>query len=143
MGKKNAPGGAHNENVFRNKNIPKFDIREVAAAALSSAEAVASRWAPGGKRQGAEWVALNPTRADDSPGSFSINLSTGAWGDFARADKGGDLVSLVAYIEGCNQGEAARQLGEFLGLRPGPAPSPSRGLRRRPKLGPSPRPRRR
>ncbi len=98
---------------------PKFDIRTVAAAALQSVEQVLAKWLPGGMRKGAEWVCLNPTRPDAKPGSFSVNLDTGRWADFASsAAKGGDLVALVAYLEGCRQGEAARLLGGFLGLSP-------------------------
>jgi hypothetical protein len=43
-------------------------------------------------------------------------LRTGHWADFATGDKGGDPVSLVAYLEGVSQGEAARMLGRMLGL---------------------------
>ena len=92
----------------------QFDI--IKAAALSSIESVLNQWAPGGKRQGHEYLALNPTRSDSKAGSFSINLNTGAWSDFATGDKGGDLVALVAYIEGKKQGEAAALLASFLGL---------------------------
>lgn len=55
-------------------------------------------WLPNGRQDGDEWVALNPTRADEHAGSFKINLSTGAWGDFATNDEGGDAVSLYAYL---------------------------------------------
>lgn len=88
----------------------------IKAAALASIESVLNRWAPGGKRQGHEYLVLNPTRSDNKPGSFSINLNTGAWADFATGDKGGDLVALVAYIESKKQGEAATLLADFLGL---------------------------
>lgn len=110
-----APGEA------RQHNYSRPDFRTVAAAALASADAVLSRWLPQGKREGVEWVALNPTRNDARPGSFSVNTRTGAWGDFASRDRGGDLVSLIAYLEGCNQGEAADRLADFLGL-PGARP---------------------
>jgi putative DNA primase/helicase len=88
----------------------------IKAAALASIESVLSRWAPGGKRQGREYLPLNPRRSDSKPGSFSINLDTGAWSDFATGDKGGDLVALVAYLGSVKQSEAAAQLAEFLGL---------------------------
>ena len=91
-------------------------IKPVAIAALTSIESVLARWAPGGKRQGHEYLALNPTRSDSKAGSFSINLNTGAWADFATGDKGGDLVALVAFVEGKKQGEAAKLLADFLGL---------------------------
>src|SRR3989338_8288918 len=92
------------------------NIKQVAAAALSNIERVLSSWLPDGKRNGHEYVARNPTRADSKLGSFSINLNTGAWSDFATKDKGGDLVALVAYLEGVKQGEAAKRLSEFLGI---------------------------
>jgi uncharacterized protein (DUF927 family) len=92
-------------------------------------------WLPDGSRQGVEWISLNPTRNDAHRGSFSVNLTTGAWGDFATNDKGGDLVALVAYLEGVSQSEAAKLLGEFLGLAPQesriPDSRPKRGTRSR------------
>lgn len=94
----------------------KTDFKRINAAALSNIERILSHWLPDGKRQGHEYVARNPTRSDSKLGSFSINLNTGAWADFASDDKGGDLVALVAYLEGSKQGEAAKRLAEFLGL---------------------------
>lgn len=91
------------------------NIKQVAQAALTSIDSVLHHWCPGGKRQGHEYVVLNPTRHDHQVGSFSINLNTGAWADFATGDKGGDLVALVAYIDGVKMGEAAKQLAAFLG----------------------------
>lgn len=75
------------------------------------AASVVPNWLPAGKRQGREWVATNPNRSDRSPGSFAVNLNTGKWADFASGDKGGDLVSLYAYLR-CDgdQGRAAREL---------------------------------
>ncbi len=92
------------------------NIKQVAAAALASIERILSRWLPGGKQNGHEYQAINPTRTDSKLGSFSINCNTGAWSDFATGDKGGDLVALVAYIEGVKQGEAAKTLAAFLGM---------------------------
>jgi uncharacterized protein (DUF927 family) len=100
------------------------DFSRVNAAALARVESVLSRWIAGGKRQGREYLPLNPTRSDSKPGSFSINLDTGAWSDFATGDKGGDLVALVAYLEGTKQGEAAKRLATFLGLNPEKPDSP-------------------
>ncbi|MEJ1958370.1 MAG: hypothetical protein WDM70_02025 [Nitrosomonadales bacterium] len=83
-----------------------------------------SRWLPDGKRHGQEYVVRNPTRVDSKLGSFSINLNTGAWADFASSDKGGDLVALVAYLDGTKQGEAAKRLAEFLGMDTGKQAAP-------------------
>jgi hypothetical protein len=92
------------------------DFETVNRAALAMLPSVLARLVPGGERAGGEYAALNPTRADRHVGSFKINLRSGAWADFATGDKGGDPVSLVAYLEGCSQGEAARRLGRMLGL---------------------------
>ena len=88
-------------------------------AALAAFPAVLARILPGGKRVGAEYIVLNPTRADFHPGSFKINLHSGRWADFATDDKGSDPVSLVAYLAGLSQGEAARQLARMLGVEAG------------------------
>ncbi len=115
------------------------DIREIAQSALSSAESVLAHWLPQGKRQGPEYLAINPTRSDSRDGSFSVNINTGRWADFATDDKGGDLVSLVAYLEGgCTQSEAAHKIAVFLGL-----PSPGDRIagntaEKRPKATPVP-----
>ncbi len=90
----------------------------VNAAALRQAVAVVQGLLPDGRQEGAEWVARNPRRTDRKPGSFKINLQTGKWGDFATGDKGGDLVSLSAYVAGVSQREAAIRLAESVGVDP-------------------------
>jgi hypothetical protein len=59
----------------------------------------------------------NPRRNDRRPGSFSVNVRTGRWADFASGDKGGDVVSLAAFIFNLEQGEAARRLAKMLNMR--------------------------
>ena len=54
---------------------------------------------------------------DRRPGSFRINVNTGKWADFATGDKGGDVISLAAYLSGTGQGDAARGLAAMLGVR--------------------------
>lgn len=89
----------------------------IAAAALNQSESLVAEWLPGGQKVGPEWKALNPTRADGKIGSFSVNLVTGAWGDFACDDKGGDLVSLYAYVfHYGDQGKAAVELADRFGI---------------------------
>lgn len=89
---------------------------QVARAALTAIDAILARWLPGGKRQGHEYIVRNPTRSDDRPGSFSVNCTTGRWSDFATDDKGGDLISLIAYVDRLSQAEACKILGTFLGI---------------------------
>ncbi len=98
--------------------------QQTATAALAAADRVLMSWLPDGRLRGVEYVARNPTRADNAAGSFSINTVTGRWSDFATGDAGGDLVSLVAYLERCSQGEAESKLAEFLGLSPESAVTP-------------------
>ncbi|MCP5291909.1 MAG: DUF927 domain-containing protein [Burkholderiales bacterium] len=93
------------------------EIRKIASYALGSIDSVLNHWLPGGRRNGQEYLPLNPKRGDSSPGSFSINVKTGKWSDFASGDKGADLVSLVAYLEDLTQSEAAKRVANFLNIR--------------------------
>ena len=93
------------------------DFGRVNAAALAALPALLDRWLPDGRKQGGEWVARNPKRSDRRAGSFSVNLRTGRWADFATGDKGGDPVSLAAYLHVLTQAEAARRLADMLGVR--------------------------
>ena len=98
----------------------KTDIKTISARARDQIEAVLARWLPAGKRTGQEWEVGN--RAGEPGKSLKVHLSggkAGCWSDFAAGDKGGDLVSLVAYLDGVSQGEAAKRLAEFLGLPTG------------------------
>lgn len=74
----------------------KIDFQRIAAA-IDVASAVQG-WLPNGRREGSEWVALNPTRGDTRLGSFKVNLNTGAWADWSSDDEGGDVISLFAYL---------------------------------------------
>ena len=93
-----------------------IDFARINAAALPVLPALVARWLPGGQHRGREYVALNPNRADRRPGSFRINTRTGAWADFATGDRGGDPISLAAYLFHLSQADAARRLAGMLGL---------------------------
>ena len=75
--------------------------------------ALLRRWLPDGRQRGAEWVALNPKRPDRHIGSFSVNMRTGHWSDFATNDRGGDVISLAAFLHDLSQSQAARQLASM------------------------------
>lgn len=96
----------------------RIDFHTINTAAKAALPALLARWLPDGKRHGREWVARNPTRADNRAGSFSVNMVSGAWGDFATGARGGDPVSLAAYLAGTTQANAARELAAMLGIRP-------------------------
>ena len=92
------------------------DFAAVNRAALGYLPSLVRTWCPQGRMCGHEWQALNPTRNDKTPGSFCINTKTGKWADFATGDKGGDVISLAAYVFGCRQVEAARTLAATFGV---------------------------
>jgi hypothetical protein len=96
----------------------RIDFERVKAAALANADRIVPALLPDGRREGAEWVARNPLRTDRQPGSFKINLSSGKWSDFATGDRGGDLVSLAAFVAEVDQRAAATSLAEVLGIDP-------------------------
>ena len=93
-----------------------IDFRAVNQAALCRLPKVLERWLPGGICQGGEYTALNPTRVDRHLGSFRINIRTGRWADFATGDRGGDVISLAAYLFRLSQVEAARRLAGVVGM---------------------------
>lgn len=92
-----------------------IEFEAINAAAVSRAAEIVAQWLPEGRREGQEWVALNPRRADRRTGSFKVNLVTGKWADFATGDAGGDLISLGAYLSGLSQGQAARGVAQMIG----------------------------
>src|SRR4051794_30724219 len=98
----------------------RLDFDGVNAAALAALPSLLARWLPKGRREGDEWVSRNPKRDDHTPGSFKVNLRTCRWGDFASGDKGGDPVSLYAYLNGKGQGDAQRELAAELGVEAEP-----------------------
>lgn len=69
-------------------------------------------WLPGGVYDGDEYKALNPTRADKTIGSFSVNIRTGMWRDYATDDDG-DCVGLYGYIHSLRNIDAARAILEL------------------------------
>jgi hypothetical protein len=96
-----------------------LDFGEVNRAALARLDDLVRRWLPGGRFEGREYVVRNPRRRDQRPGSFKVNLATGRWADWASGDRGGDPISLAAFLFGLRQVEAAQRLAEMLGLADG------------------------
>jgi hypothetical protein len=96
----------------------RIAFQKIAGAALERADTVVPRWLPGGRRDGAEWIARNPTRDDRRPGSFKVNLKTGKWADFARGDCGGNLIALASYLFELPYWRAALKVADMLGVNP-------------------------
>ncbi len=93
----------------------KLDFQSINRRASDQMRATLSHFLPGGVVRGEEYIVRNPTRADRRPGSFKINMRTGHWADFATGDRGGDVISLVAYINRIGQLDAARLIEEMIG----------------------------
>lgn len=96
------------------KNKP-IDFKGIARVALVQAEALLRQWLPEGTLNGGEYKSTNPTRSDKSPNSFSINIRSGVWSDFATGDSGNDLIGLYAYLNQFNQGKAAVEVARMVG----------------------------
>lgn len=113
-----------------------LQFKTIAAEALSRAESLVSTWLPDGSRQGDEWVARNPHRDDRKAGSFSVNLKTGVWREFAGDEGGADLVSLYAFLfTAGSQKEAAVALGRDVGVSvQRPSSTPRKATAPRPAL---------
>jgi hypothetical protein len=95
------------------------NFERINRAALAGLPALLHRWLPDGRIEGNEYVALNPRRHDRRPGSFSMNIRSGKWADFATDTKGGDIVSLAAFLADVSQVEAALRLAAMLGIDTG------------------------
>ena len=94
----------------------RVDFSRINSTALPALPSILARWLPKGRREGREWVALNPRRPDRHLGSFRVNLQSGRWADFATGDRGGDLISLAAFLFGLSQVEAAWRIAGMLGV---------------------------
>jgi putative DNA primase/helicase len=89
-----------------------IDFAAITKAALGRAPSILSEWMPDGRLGGKEFRAGT---VNGKPGrSFSVNIQTGEWADFATGEKGGDLVSLRAAMDGSSQGGRRAQGGRTL-----------------------------
>lgn len=71
-------------------------------------------WLPDGYEENGQWVTLNPLRNDSNKGSFKINLTTGAFNDYADDEMvGKDCVTLYARLNGLTNFEAAKKILEL------------------------------
>ncbi len=102
---------------FPTERRGRLDFDAINRAGLASLPTLLRRSLPDGHLVGREFTARTPRRAVRRPGSFKVNVSTGKWADFACDAKGGDVVSLAAYLSGAGQAEAARALADMLGVR--------------------------
>lgn len=99
--------------------VEQVNFQDVNRLAMSYLPSLLSKWLPDGKILGHEFAARNPKRHDRKAGSFKVNLATGRWADFATGDRGGDVVSLAAYLADLSQPDAAKAILRMLGVQHG------------------------
>ena len=75
---------------------------------LGQCPGLLSNWLPGGKVIAGEYCCSNLMGGGGQ--SLKINLNSGKWCDFATEQKGTDLISLYAAINGWSQGDALKHL---------------------------------
>ena len=91
-----------------------FDIKQIAEQLAPNQLHILTSICPGGIVTGKEYTAGSIT---GGPGkSFSFNLATGKWADFATGEKGGDIIALYAAVNRVNNAEAAKTLQEQYAL---------------------------
>jgi hypothetical protein len=95
------------------------DFKAISSAAIGVLDTIVPLILPGGYRKGREWIVRNPTRNDATPGSFSVNLQTGIWVDFATDATGGDGGGRGAGGRGADHGDGVGRSGDADGGRRG------------------------
>jgi hypothetical protein len=98
---------------------PLHSIGQIVAMLTSQAEALAMELLPHGKRQGREWVCggLNANEGQHGLSVCIAGAKQGVWKNFKTAQKGGDLLDLIAQARtGGDKGEALKWARRFLGI---------------------------
>lgn len=102
----------------------KLNFDRLNDQALHYLKDLVQNWFPGGIFEGNEYKTLNPNRNDQKIGSFSINIRTGNWCDFADEDnpdsKGTTALSLYEYYNNKNGKsiyQCAIELAELVNYR--------------------------
>lgn len=98
--------------------LPPIKFAALKAALLDRIKTLVPAWLPGGKVQGKEYVCGSLSGGAGT--SCSVNIKgedgLGCWSDFSTGEKGGDLISLYAEINGLSMGKAAMQVARDEGL---------------------------
>jgi hypothetical protein len=110
--------GLHGVRMTERAPLPPIRFKALAEALLSRIHTLVPAWVPGGVTKNGEYSALSPFRAEKTA-SFSVRMEgdrVGQWADFGGNDKGGDLISLYAALNGLDMGQAAVQVARDYGL---------------------------
>lgn len=101
--------------------MSRDDARHIRAMLQDRARELVVLLVPGGRFDGATYVARNPTRDDRKAGSFIIwmtGVAKGGFRDYATDDKG-DIIDLIAYVHRRPKDRkfALQWARDFLGLK--------------------------
>src|SRR4051812_43152503 len=113
----NNPSSRSSNPTCRRRRIRPADLAAVDHAALPVLGALCSRWLPGGRRVGSEYVVAGLRGGPGS--SCKIRLTgpkAGVFRDFATGESGHGAVALASAVHHINYYDAALLLGEALGI---------------------------
>lgn len=112
----------------------KLDFEGLGRDLVGRARELLPDWLPGGRMVGREYTcgSIHGEEGD----SLKVNVNTGKWADFSSTEKGGDLISLYAAIKNIGQGDAAKDLADWVGYKLGERPVGQ--LKSRPARAPRP-----
>lgn len=98
--------------------LPPINFAALADALLGRVDQLLANWLPGGVVKNGEYFVLSVWRQEKTP-SLSVRVSganAGCWADHGGDQKGGDLLSLYAAINGLGMGAAAVAVAREEGL---------------------------
>jgi len=113
-----------------------YDFKTLASNLLGEARTFVPSILPGGKMIGNEWTCAD--KYGQAGSSMKVNIQTGKWSDFAVGEAGHDLISLYAYVNDMNNGQAFRDLTGDQGRFEKTKTKPVKSLPQKPlSLGPN------
>ena len=107
------PGRSHNNiSLKRQQQKFKLDFSKINEEVRVRLPGFVLQLLPHGRKEGNEWLALNPTRFDRHIGSFHVNLQTLQFYDFATGEGGTGAIALYAYINRISLYKSAKELSK-------------------------------
>jgi hypothetical protein len=104
--------------------MPRSDIPEIRAGLQAQIHKLVKELLPRGRSESGQWVSTNPTVAGDDRKipALKVRISggdIGAWTDYRHGRDGhkGDVIGLVAYLNGTDTKGALAWARDFLGLK--------------------------
>lgn len=96
--------------------LSKSDFEKIGTIACQRFDTVLNHWLPAGRYEGDTYLARNLKEPAGKHWSISINTDTGQWCDHAAGERGVNLISLIAHLDGLTIGKAAKALALYLSI---------------------------